>query len=91
MGYSDIIQMAQSASLIARVTACAASEGISDPGAWAQNRAWKIASTPGWAAKWAYAVDTATVNVNPDTGARIDVINDNDILAAVQAIKAAGG
>lgn len=74
---------------MARAIACAASEGITDPGRWVGERSWKIASTPGWAAKWAYALDTATVNVNPDTGARIDVINDNDILAAIQAIKAA--
>lgn len=89
MSYTDIIQMAQSSSLIAREIACAAAENIPNPAQWVSEHSWKLASTPGWAAKWSYAVDTATVNVNPDTGARNDVINDNDILAAVQALRAA--
>ena len=90
MSYTDVIQMAQSSSLLARAVACAASEGIADPSSWVAERTWKLASTPGWAAKWAYAKDTETPNVNPDTGARNDVINDNDLLAAIQALKNAG-
>lgn len=89
MSYSDVIAMAQSSSLITRIIACAAAEDIPNPTGWVGERNWKFASTPGWAAQWSYAVDTATVNVNPDTGARIDVISDADILSRVQAIWAA--
>lgn len=91
MAYKDIIEMANSSSLIARVVACAAGEGIENPSQWVSQRTWKIASSPGWANQWSYAVDTATVNVNPDTGARSDVISDANILSAVQAIVASEG
>lgn len=86
MVYSAIVDMANSASLRSRVAAAAAAEGASDPEQWARANIWRIAASPDWATDWAYAVDTATVNVNPDTGARIDVISDADILAAVQAV-----
>jgi hypothetical protein len=87
MSYNSIIDIANSNSLLFRITASAASENVVNPDSWVQNHRWKFAATPGWGAKWEYARDTMTINSNPDIGAREDVINDNDILAAVQAVK----
>lgn len=88
MSYSSIVEMANSASLIGRITAAVAGESIENPEAWTRTNIWKIAAQPGWADDWAYADDTATVNVNPDLGIRTDVISDVKILAAVQAVVA---
>lgn len=89
MSYQSVVEMAASSSLQHRITAAAAAEGITDAPAWVVARIWKFAATPGWADSWAYARDTATINVNPDTGVRDDVINDTEILSAVQAMRAA--
>lgn len=86
MSYTDITIMAGNASLLGRVTAAAAEEGINDPGNWAASNIWQIVAQPGWDDAWNYAEGNKTVNVNPDTGARDDVINDGMILAAVQAV-----
>jgi hypothetical protein len=88
MSYSSIVDMANSASLIGRVTACAAQEGIDNPETWTRSNVWKICSSPGWAAAWQFATDNYQVNANPDYGARTDVISDSDVLAAVQAAQA---
>lgn len=88
MSYSSIRDIATDGSLMGRITAAAASEGLENPDSWAASRMWKFASQPGWGDKWAYAKDNETVNVNPDSGARTDVISDADILTAVQAIVA---
>ena len=85
MSYSSIAEMVDSQSLRSRIVACVAQEGITNPVEWTASNMWKIAAAPGWADDWDYAVNTATPNVNPDTGARNDVISDADILAAVQA------
>lgn len=89
MAYADIVEMARSQSLMSRVAACAAAEGIDNPQDWAMQRAWKVAASAGWADKWTYAVDTYKADFNPDTGARPDVISDADILSAVQTIRTA--
>lgn len=86
MAYADIVQMAQSQSLIGRIAACAAAEGVANPQEWAWNNAWQFAASPGWSDSWAYATNIATMNENPDTGARNDVITDPTILATVQAL-----
>jgi hypothetical protein len=86
MALKDVVEIARSQSLMSRVAACAANEGIDNPQAWVQDRSWKVAATPGWSDKWSYALDTLTVNQNPDIGMRDDVINDQDILSAVQTI-----
>lgn len=88
MSYNSIREMAASSSLLSRVAAAAAQEGTDSPVAWANSNMWKLAASPGWDDQWDYAKATATPNVNPDTGARTDVISDSDILAAVQAAKA---
>ena len=86
MSYSSIQALATDGSLMGRINAAAATQGLENPDSWVAQRMWKFASQPTWGDKWAYAVDNATVNVNPDTGIRTDVISDGDILAAVQAI-----
>lgn len=86
MAYSDIYAMASSPSLLNRIAAAAASEGIDNPYDWTRVRMWQLAASPGWADDWAYAVATSSTNVNPDTGARSDVIDDSQILAAVQSL-----
>lgn len=86
MAYQDVVEMASNQSLIARITAAAAAEGVSDPLPWVQQNIWKLASSPDWDDAWAYAKAAASVNVNPDTGLRSDVINDQMILSAVQSL-----
>jgi len=91
MTYRSIVEMASSQSLIARIAAAAAEQGVQgNPLTWAQENIWKIAASPGWADSWGYAVDTATVNVNPDTGGRSDVITDGNILSVVQPLVLSG-
>lgn len=89
MSYTSIVEMANSSSLIGRLTAAAAGEGIANPEQWVRTNLWKIVSSPGWADDWQYASDTSTVNTNPDLGIRNDVINDSKILSAVQAVHTA--
>lgn len=89
MSLSSIAEMAASRSLLTRVAACAAQEGVSGPLAWANGNMWEIVSAPSWGDKWAFASDNWQVNANPDFGARTDVIGDSDILAAVQALNVA--
>jgi hypothetical protein len=85
MTYNSIREMATSPSLLARIAASAAQQGIDNPVVWANDNMWKLAASPAWDDKWDYAKATQTPNVNPDTGARNDVISDGDILSAVQA------
>lgn len=87
MSYASIVEMANSGSLRSRVTACVAQEGIDNPEQWTASNIWKIVSQPGWADDWDYTKGTYNVNNNPDTGARSDVIDDAQILAAVQAVQ----
>lgn len=86
MSYTSVVEMANSSSLIGRLTAAAAGEGIAQPDVWTRTNLWKLVSSPGWSDKWQFADDNSTVNVNPDSGIRNDVIGDNDILSAVQAV-----
>lgn len=88
MAYSSVVEMAGSQSLLSRIVAAAAGEDVADPLAWAQRNVWQVVSEPGWAEAWDYARDTANDDVNPDTGMRPGVINDNMILSAVQAVLA---
>lgn len=86
--FQAIIEMAGSPSLLDRVAACAAQEGVENPRQWVYDNAWKLVShDTSWAADWQYAVDTASANVNPDTGKRDDVISETKILAVVQPLK----
>lgn len=85
MAYQSVVEMASSQSLLARIVAAAAGEGVDQPLAWAQARVWQLASSPGWADAWDYAKGTQNDDVNPDTGMRPGVIGDAMILSAVQA------
>ena len=87
MSYQSVVEMAGSSSLTRRIAASAATEGQTDPLGWAQSRIWRLAASPGWADGWEYAENVATINVNPDTGIRNDVITDSMILSAVQALR----
>jgi hypothetical protein len=85
MTYRSIVEMSGSASLIERVAACAAEEGYdSNPVTFAQQNIWQIIAAGNWDAQWDSAKASETVNVNPDTGARDDVITDQMILSVVQ-------
>lgn len=86
MNYQSVLNMANSTSLMNRIIAAVAVEGIHNPEAFVNENRWKLAATPGWADDWAYAEDVLTSNQNPDLGARDDVISDAKILAAIQAL-----
>lgn len=87
MSYNDLSTMKANGSLFNRIVAAAAAEQITNPEGWAGQYLWPLITQPGWQDAWAYAEDNKTINQNPDTGARTDVINDNMILGAVQAVK----
>lgn len=89
MSYSSVVEMAGSQSLLQRIVAAAAGEQIVDPLAWAQRNIWQLVSSPDWDDAWDYAQQTATLDHNPDTGARPGVISDQMILSAVQARRTA--
>lgn len=88
MSYGSVVEMANNMSLRGRITACVAGEGIDSPEGWTSSYIWKIVAQPGWAEDWDYAKGAYNVNSNPDLGARTDVIDDAQILSAVQAVQA---
>jgi len=87
MSLNALSQMRHSGGLVARVTACVAQEGEAQPENWVVSNLWKVTARSDWIQAWAYAEEVKTVNVNPDTGQRDDVITDAMILAAVQAVR----
>lgn len=89
MSYNTIVAMAQSQSLIARVAACAAEQGNSQPQAWAANNILPLVATAGAGLQTAWDSASTDPNANPDTGKRTDIITDAMILTAVQNRKAA--
>lgn len=90
MAYRDIVTMAGSRSLIERVAACAAAKSLTQPLAWAESNIWQVAAHGTLSDAWATAEANKTVNVNPDTGARTDVVSDAMIEAAVDAVAGLG-
>jgi hypothetical protein len=86
MSYTSIVEMAGSASLMGRITASAAALKVPNPDQWIYQFIWRIAASPGWDAKWDSARSSYNINLNPDTGARTDVISDDDILASINAV-----
>ena len=83
MSYADIANIADSASLRRRLSACAAQEGkggVDGPVMWVEQRAIRLAASPGWAAAWASALAGGIT----DPGTSEAVITDGMILAAVQ-------
>lgn len=67
-----------------RASACAAREGIPEPEAWALAHSWELSAQPGWDA----AYESAVLNGNLSPGNTQNVITDQMILSAVQAIRA---
>lgn len=82
--YFECAQLAMNLDLVARVTACAAQEGVLDPENWVPAHRWQWASSPGWGAAWAYALASGVA----DPGKNPAVISDGMILAAVASLKA---
>lgn len=87
MSYWVQAKLAADSAIMQRVTACAASEGESDPAYWAQQRAWKLSAQPGWVAAYKSALDGGDTKPGQNEAA----ITDGMILAAVQALNAAEG
>jgi hypothetical protein len=85
MSYRTQAILARDPQLIERVSACAATQNVSDPSGWAWSHQWELSAEPGWDAAYAYALDTNVV----DPGNSEVVINDSMILAAVQAMLSA--
>ena len=83
MSYLTQAKLAADQSIILRVTACAVSEGVEDPGFWAQQHAWQLSAQPGWDAAYASAVAAK----NPAPGADEAAISDGMILSAVQTFR----
>jgi len=85
MTYQSITEMAASESLRSRITAAVAEEGFpDDPVSFVGQNIWHIVAAGNWDAQWDSARASASVNVNPDTGARDDVITDPMILSVIQ-------
>lgn len=85
MSYLSDVEMTSSESLLSRVAAAAAQEGFpDDPMSFARNNIWQIVAAGDWAGAWESARADGSPNVNPDTGARDDVITDAMILSVVQ-------
>jgi hypothetical protein len=83
MSYQSIVVMAGSQSLRARMIAAAAAAGSEDPAGFVDRNMWQLVSADGLDIAWQYATDNYNVNMNPDFGARTDVIGDEQIHDAV--------
>lgn len=84
MTYATIAVMATDPSLFNRLVAAAAEENKTKPyEGWVSEHRWDLATTPGWAQAWEYAIAAGVA----DPGARNDVITDGMILAAVQPME----
>ena len=84
MSYKTQALLAKDENMIARVTACAALEGIFEPYNWTFKRTWQLSAQPGWDAAYAYAITANVDNPGNDEG----VITDGMILSAVQSMLA---
>jgi hypothetical protein len=82
VSYKTQALLAKDNQLLDRVTACAASEGLHEPGNWAYFHRWQLSAEPGWDAAYSYAVTANTPNPGNDEG----VITDGMILTSVQAM-----
>lgn len=82
MSYSTLFQLATDSGFLHRVTACAATQGITQADKWADDNRWVMAAQPGFDDAYAYAVNTSV----EDPGNSPVVITDEQILSAVQAV-----
>ena len=90
MTYSTVVLMQKSESLRKRIIAAVAVENFTpSPEQWTNDQLWFLVSSTEWQTAWTNAQKQADNNkINPDTGARDDVITDTMILGAVQARRA---
>ena len=86
MSYNAVPEMAESEGLKRRLVGAAAQEGRADAKIWVEQNIYSLVSHTDWVTDWSYAQNTKTINNNPDTGARDDVINDAKLLSSVQAL-----
>lgn len=87
MSYKTQATIRSSQSLLARISACAATQpNMTDVDNWASSNMWRFAAMPGWVDKWKYAIDSAEPGAVLDIGNEELVITDPDILSAVQAV-----
>lgn len=87
MSYLSTALIRQDSWIRDRVAACVALEGVAgDPVQWALDRAWELATQPGWASAW----DSALARDIAEPGRDAGVISDAQILSAVQSILAKG-
>jgi hypothetical protein len=82
MSYSTLSQLAKDTDFRDRVTACAATQGITQADKWADDNRWLMAAQPGFDDSYAYAVAVGVA----DPGKDLAVITDEQILSAVQAL-----
>lgn len=82
MSYLMQAKLAGDQTILARVTACAATEGVTDPQGWAYQRQWELSAQPGWVDAYASAVASG----DSEPGANEAAITDGMILSAVQSI-----
>lgn len=93
MSYTTVLAMSGSQSLMGRIAVCIAenldlSATTYTPISWATSNILKLSTSDGWAGAWESAESAKNVNMNPDTGARNDVITDAMILSAVTDLAA---
>ena len=86
MALSTVSEMRNSIGLQQRIMAAAAQQGVAQPETWVGQNLWRLISTQSWVDAYEYAENTKTRNHNKDTGDRDDVINDQMIEDAVEAI-----
>ena len=75
-------RLAGDGTVMGRVAACAAAQGIRQPEVWSWGKRWEFSAQPGWAA----AFTAAAASEEEDPGADETAITDEMILTAVQAL-----
>lgn len=82
MSYLTQSKIAADSSILLRLTACAAIEGVEHPSEWVNTRVWQVATQPGWHEAYGDALAAG----GTDPGADEAVITDGMILSAVQSL-----
>lgn len=82
MSYLVQSDLAEDAYLTRRIAACAATQRITNPEAWAREHRWELSSQPGWVDAYKYAIDSG----DEEPGANEGAVTDGMILSAVQLL-----
>lgn len=89
MTYKTVAVINRDTDLLSRVTACVATENLSDfPEQWVSDRVWDLATQPGWAEAWESSLAAHPDDPDYRPGDDEVVITDGMILSAVQSIVA---